>query len=138
MEKAIIEAIVLHLEKNVRNVAGTIISSQYVKVVNSNTRDSSQSRPKKKGHKGKKFHKVTEDQNGSMDDLADQVQSLFYHDIHFNTVNTHMHTRLKCEMPHGLKSKETFKIDTGTDSNLIPITDVHVTLFPNISLETLG
>ena len=43
-----------------------------------NTRDSSQSRAKKsKGHKGKKFHGVTEDQNGSMDDLADQVQSLF-------------------------------------------------------------
>ena len=82
---------------------------------NSNTGDSSQSRPKKKGHKGKKFHEVTEDQNGSMDDLADQVQSLFYHDIHFNAINTHMHTRLECEMPHGLKSKETFKIDTGAD-----------------------
>ena len=43
--------------------------------------DSSRSRPKKKG-KGKKFHKVTEN-NDEMDDLADQVQSLFYHDVHF-------------------------------------------------------
>ena len=71
-----------------------------------------------------------------MDDLADQVQSLFYHDIHFNTINTHMHTQLECEIPHGLKSKETFKIDTGADGNLIPIM-MFVRLFPKLSLETL-
>ena len=40
-------------------------------------------------YNGKKFHEVTEDQsNNMMDDLVDQVQSLFYHDLHFNAVNT--------------------------------------------------
>ena len=98
--------------------------------------ESNQSRPKKgKGHKGKKIHKVTEDQNGSMDDLTDQVQSLFYHDIHFNAINTCMHSRLECEMPHGLKSKEMFKINTEAGSNLMPIM-MFVRLFPKLSLET--
>ena len=63
--------------------------------------DSSHSRSKKKG-KGKKFHKVTEN-NDEMDDLADQVQSLFYLDVHFNSVNTRMHTKLECEKPYGLR-----------------------------------
>ena len=60
--------------------------------------------------KGKKIHKVTEEQNNAMDDLADRVQSLFYHDIHFNAINMWIHTRLECEIPHGLKTNETFKI----------------------------
>ena len=71
-----------------------------------------------------------------MDDLADQVQSLFYHDIPLNTINTHMPTRLECEMPHGLKSKEMFKIDTGADGSLMPIM-MFVRLFSKLSLETL-
>ena len=101
--------------------------------------NSSWSRPRKgKGHKGKKFHEVTEDQNNNtMDDLADQVQSLFYHDVHFNTVNMWMHTKLNCETLHGLKSNETFKIDTGADGNLMPITIIGK-LFPKISLKMLG
>ena len=70
-----------------------------------------------------------------MDDLADQVQSLFYHDIHFNAINMWMHTKCKCEMPHGLKTNKMFKIDTGADGNLMPIT-MFVRLFPKLSLET--
>ena len=55
-----------------------------------------------------------------MDDLADQVQSLFYHDVHFNNVNTRMHTELGCETSQN-RSKQVFKIDTGVDGNLMPI-----------------
>ena len=71
------------------------------------------------GHKGKKIHEVTEDQNGSMNDLADQVQSLFYDNMHFNTINMQMYTKVNCEIKQGLKSSEMFKIDTGADGNLI-------------------
>ena len=71
-----------------------------------------------------------------MDDLADQVQSLFYHDMHFNNVNTRMHTELGCEMSQN-RSKEVFKIDTGADGNLMPIT-MFTKLYPKISLETLA
>ena len=31
-----------------------------------------------------------------MDDLTEQVQSLFYNDMHFNAMNARMCTTLKC------------------------------------------
>ena len=71
-----------------------------------------------------------------MDDLQEQVQSLFYHDVHFNNVNTRMHTELGCEMSQN-KSKQVFKIDTGVDGNLMPIT-MFMKLYPKISLEALS
>ena len=71
-----------------------------------------------------------------MDDLADQVQSLFYHDVHFNNVNTRMHTELGCETSQS-KSKQVFKVDMGADGNLMPIT-MFMKLYPKISLETLS
>ena len=49
-----------------------------------------------------------------MDNLADQVQSLFYHDVHFNNINMRMHTELGCEMSQS-RSKQVFKIDMGVD-----------------------
>ena len=71
-----------------------------------------------------------------MDDLADQVQSLFYHDIHFNNVNMRMHTELGCETSQN-RSKQVFKVDMGADGNLMPIT-MFMKLYPKISLETLA
>ena len=57
----------------------------------------SRHRPKQKG-KGKRFHEINEQNNdGVMDDLAEQVQSLFYNDVHFNAINTRMHTSIKCK-----------------------------------------
>ena len=47
-----------------------------------------------------------------------------------------MHTKLKCETPAGLVTKQTFKIDIGVDGNLIPIT-MFTKLFPKLSLNTL-
>ena len=41
-----------------------------------------------KAKKGKRFHEINEEISDSMDDLADQVQSFFYHDVHFNSINT--------------------------------------------------
>ena len=72
-----------------------------------------------------------------MDDLADQVQSLFYHNVHFNNVNMRMHSELSCEIPDGKVSKPTFKIDTGADGNLMPITML-TKLYSKISLNALG
>ena len=71
-----------------------------------------------------------------MDDLADQVQSLFYYDVHFNDVNTRIHTELGCEMSQN-RSKQVFKVDTGADGNLMPIT-MFMKLYPKVSLETLA
>ena len=104
------------------------------KSVNTNaSRDHSKTR----GKKGKKkFHEVNESNEGSMDDLAEQVQSLFYHDVHFNTINSRMHTTLKCTTPDGQSSDQTFKVDTGVDGNLMPIS-MFSQIFPRVSLGTL-
>ena len=72
-----------------------------------------------------------------MDDLADQVQSLFYNDVHFASVNTRMHTKIKCETPDGWSNDLKFKIDTGDDGNLMPIT-IFAKLFPRVSLDAFG
>ena len=64
------------------------------------------------------FHEVNEQNDEVMDDLAEQVQSLFYNDVHFNAINTRMHTLIKCETPDGWSSDHTFKIDTGADRQL--------------------
>ena len=93
------------------------------------------SKPRQKKGKGKKFHEVNED--GVMDDLTEQVQSLFYNDVHFNAINKRMHTLIKCETPDGRSSDQTFKIDTGADGNLMPIT-MFTKLFPHVSLDALS
>ena len=72
-----------------------------------------------------------------MDDLAEQVQSLFYNDVHFNSINARMHTTLKCETPDGWSSDQVFKIDTGADGNLMPIS-MFAKLFPKVSLDALN
>ena len=101
---------------------------------NNDIHDHSRSRSKKK--KGKKFHEVNESENTDMDDLQEQVQSLFYHDVHFNNVNTRMHTELQCETKSRNKSKQVFKIETGVDGNLMPIT-MFSKLYPKTSLDAL-
>ena len=69
-------------------------------------------------------------EDGVMDDLTEQVQSLFYNDVHFNAINKRMHTLIKCETPDGRTSDQTSKIDTGADGNLMPIT-MFTKLFPS-------
>ena len=71
-----------------------------------------------------------------MDDLTEQVQSLFYNDIFFNAINTRMHTTLKCKTPDGKCSENTFKIDTGAIGNLMPIS-MFTKLFSHVSLDAL-
>ena len=98
--------------------------------------DHSRQRPKNKG-KGKKFHEINEQNDEVMDDLAEQVQSLVYNDVHFNAINTQMHTLIKCEIPDGQSSDHTFKIDTGDDGNLMPIS-MFSRLFPQVGLDALS
>ena len=61
----------------------------------SDTRDHSNPRTKK--GKSKKFHEINESGDGVMDDLTEKLQSLFYNDVHFNSVNSRMHTTLNCK-----------------------------------------
>ena len=72
-----------------------------------------------------------------MDDLAEQLQSLFYNDVHFNALKARMHTTLKCETPDGWSSDQIFKIDKGVDGNLMLIS-IFSRLFQQVSLDILG
>ena len=87
-------------------------------------RDNSRHRPKAKGSR-KKFHEINEDEREVMNDLSDQVQALFYNEIHVNAVNARMHTTLKCVTPDGWSSDQVFKIDTGARWEFDAHQDVH-------------
>ena len=102
-----------------------------------NTSSRDHSKPRGKKGKTKRFHEVNESGKGVMDDLAEQVQSLFYNDVHFNSVNSRMHTTLHCTTPDGWSSDQTFKVDTGTDGNLMPIS-MFSKIFPKVSLDALS
>ena len=130
----IIEEIAQLLVKSARSVGKKTTLRPFAKVV-VQTRDHSRQRPKK--GKGKRFHEINESGEGVMDDLTEQVQSLFYNDVHFNSVNARMHTTLKCETPDGRSSDQVFKIDTGADGNLMPIS-MFAKLFPKGSLDALN
>ena len=79
---------------------------------------------------------MSEDNEGVIDDLTEQVQSLFYNDVRFNAINTRMCTSIKCETPDGRSSNHTFKIDTGADGNIMPIS-MFSRLFCQVSLDAL-
>ena len=111
-------------------MAGIIILKQYAKAMTDVTKVDRGQR------KGKRFHEINEEKNKSMDDLANQVQSLFYHNVHFNSINTRMYTEIECKTP-GVKSKQTFKVNTWANGNLMPIT-MFAKLFPRVSLDELA
>ena len=133
-ERVIIKAIVLLLAKSAKSMGRTIISKLYASLVQTNVILVNID-PKENGKK--KFHEVNEQNDAVMDDFAKQVQSLFYNDMHFNAVNARMHTTLKCETPDGWSSDQIFKMDTGADGNLMPIS-MFARLFPHVSLDALS
>ena len=48
-----------------------------------------------------------------------------------------MHTTLHCTTPDGWSSDQTFKVDTGADGNLMPIS-MFSKIFPKVSLDALS
>ena len=112
--------------------------NHFKSVCKSGSHTISRDHSKARGKKGKKkFHEVNESGDGVMDDLAEQVQSLFYNDVHFNTINSRMHTTLHCTTPDGRSSDQTFKVDTRADGNLMPIS-MFFKIFPKVSLDALA
>ena len=126
MGSDIIRVVAQHMARSAKSVEMTITLRQFVKVINVTPVlvDISQIK-----NKGKRFHKVNEQKDEDINDLADQVQSLFYNDIHFNSMNTRMHTSIECMTPNGRTSTQTFKIGTGAYGNLRSIS-MFTKLFP--------
>ena len=46
---------------------------------------------------------------------------MYYHDVHFNSINTRMHINLNMRSCNGSTMKTHFKVDTGAGGNLLPL-----------------
>ena len=48
---------------------------------------------------------------------------MYYHDVHFNSVNTCMYVSPSTKSFNGSTMKSHFKVDKGADGNLLPLGD---------------
>ena len=81
-----------------------------------------------------KYREVNVDQvssdDGQIDEITSKVRSMYYNDVHFNSVNTRMYIKLNTKSCNGNSLKTRFKVDTGADGNL-----PH---FPNANMTQLA
>ena len=92
-------------------------------------------------HKSFKYREINLNQessndNGQIDEITSKFKSAYYDDVHFNSVNIHMHINLKTKSCNGLSMKTYFKVDTGADGNLLPLGEFFK-LFPEANLNDL-
>ena len=59
--------------------------------------------------------------NGQIDEITSRFKSMYYNDVHFNSINTCMHIKLNTKSCNGNSMKTHFKVDTGADGNLLPL-----------------
>ena len=95
-----------------------------------------------KQHKSFKYHEVNLDQesshnNGQIDEITSKVKSMYYQDVHFNSINTRMHINLNTKTCNGSSLKTHFKVDTGANSNLLP-SGYFFKHFPEANLNDLA
>ena len=77
------------------------------------------------------------DDNGQIDEITSKVRSMYYHNVHFNSVNTHMHINLNTRSCNGNSMKTCFKVDKGADGNLLPLGEFFKH-FPQANLNDLA
>ena len=87
-----------------------------------------------------KYREVNVDQessnDGQIDQITSRVRSMYYNDVHFNSVNTHMHIKFNTKSCNGNSLKTHFKVNTGVDSNLLPLGEFFKH-FPNANMTQL-
>ena len=88
-----------------------------------------------------KYREVNVDQessdDGQIDEITSKVRSMYYNDIHFNSVNTRMHIKLNSKSCNGNSLKTHFKVDTGANGNLLPLGEFFKH-FPNANMTQLA
>ena len=75
--------------------------------------------------------------NGQIDDITSRVKSMYYHDVHFNSVNTRIHINLNTKSCNGNSMKTRFNVDAGADVNLLPLGEFFKH-FPNANMTQLA
>ena len=88
-----------------------------------------------------KYREVNVDQestdDGQIDEITSKVRSMYYNDIHFNSVNTCMHIKLNTKSCNGNSLKTRFKVNTGADGNLLPLAEFFKH-FPDANMNQLA
>ena len=82
-----------------------------------------------------KYREVNVDQelsdDGKIDEITSRTKSMYYNDVPFNSINTHMHINLNTKSCNGNSMKTHFKVDTGADGNLLPLENsLSISLMP--------
>ena len=89
---------------------------------------------------------ASSDEGQQIDEITSKVKSLYYNDVHFNSLSTQMHISLSTRSCNRNTRKTHFKVNTGADGNLLPLAeffkhfpDAHLndlarTIEPNIKL----
>ena len=93
----------------------------------------------KKSFKYREVHldQQSSDDNGQIDEITFRVKSMYYHNVHFNSVNTYVHINLNMRSCNGNSMKTHFKADTGADGNLLPLGEFFKH-FPEANLNDLA
>ena len=88
-----------------------------------------------------KYREVNVDQessdDGQIDEITSKVRSMYYNDVHFNSINTCMHIKLNTKSCNGNSMKTHFKVDTGADGNLLPLEEFFKH-FPDANMTQLA
>ena len=82
-------------------------------------------------------HEASSDEGQQVDEITSKLRSMYYNDVHFNSVNTRMHINLNTRSCNGNLRKTRFKVDTGADGNLLPPVEFFKH-FPDANLNDLA
>ena len=78
-----------------------------------------------------------ESSDDQIDEITSKVESMYYHDVNFNSVNVRMPINLNTKSWNGNSMKTHFKVDTGADGNLLPLGEFFKH-FPEANLNDLA
>ena len=121
----------LHMGKLVKAVARKITLQRSV------VQSQCGSTGSKKSFKYREVNLDQESSNDQIDDITTKVKSLYYNNVHFNSINTHMHINLKAKSCNSTSMVTKFKVDTGADGNLLPLAEFFKH-FPDANMNQLA
>ena len=99
----------LHMGKLVNLVAErTILPKSVSQSVQSQS--SGSAKPKSFKYREVNLDQEYSDDNGQIDEITSKVRSMYYHDVHFKSVNTRMHINLNMRSCNGNSMKTHFKM----------------------------
>ena len=100
------------------------------------SRSQSQSTGSKKSFKYREVNLDQKSSDDQIDDITTIVKSLYYNNVHFNSIKTCMYINLKAKSCNGTSMVTKFKVNTGADGNLLPLAEFFKH-FPDVNMNQL-